>query len=345
MEMFSVLIPVYNTERYLRECINSVLDQTVSDFEIVLVDDGSKDASGAICDEFASYDKRVRVIHQKNQGPLMARLRAFQEAQGDFVVYMDSDDLWSKELLETVKDVILRYNCDIVSFKWKYMDEAGNFLEGDGFQHSSELIEHSIEQLIARFLTGETENSLCKRVVRKRCVNNSQMELLTQIKDIYLGEDMIQSFIMIKDCKSMVHLDKVFYFYRMNSQSLTHNITIKSAIDIAKARGYLREILEVSGYNQPQYKEMLDKTFLEHYLTDMVGIADYYSVEGLKKTAAEIKRLEIYKNVQKHISGCELSLKRRLLYDLDRREWWRCFWVISKIYRKLVCKEKTVWHK
>ncbi|NBH72406.1 glycosyltransferase family 2 protein [Clostridiaceae bacterium] len=337
MAKFSVLIPVYNAEKYLKECIESVLGQNMDDFEVVLVDDGSLDASGEICDEYALHDHRIRVIHQKNQGPLKARIRAFQEAQGKYVIYMDSDDLWDKGLLWKAEEIIRKYDCDIVSFKWRYMDDAGEFIEKEFLQDSLEVIEYSMEKLVAKFLAEETENSLCKRAVRRKCIDAVQMSLLSQIKNIYLGEDMIQSFVMIKDCKNMVYLDAALYFYRMNSQSLTHNITTKSAMDIAKAREYLLEILENTKYNQPQYKKMLKKNFLEHYLTDMVGIADRYPVGELKRTAFEIQKQKLYQDTLKQGIGKELPLKRRVLYYLEKRGWWKSFWIVSKVYKRLAC--------
>ena len=321
MVRFSVLIPVYNAEEYLRECIDSVLGQKIEDFEVILVDDGSGDASGEICDEYASRDSRIRVLHQKNQGPMMARICAFKESQGEFIIYMDSDDCWREDLLKRLNEVIQQYDCDIVSFKWKYMDASGRFLEKGFVRDSHEAVEYSMEQLVTKFLSEETENSLCKRAVRKKCIDDGQMSLLSQIKDIYLGEDMIQSFVMIKDCKNMVYLDESFYFYRMNSQSLTHNITTKSAIDIAKARGYLLKVLETTEYHQPQYKRMLEKNFLEHYLTDMVGIADRYSVEELKKTAFEIRHQKLYQDTLKQALWEGMPLKRKFLYYLERRDW------------------------
>ena len=126
MVRFSVLIPVYNAEEYLRECIDSVLGQKIEDFEVILVDDGSGDASGEICDEYASRDSRIRVLHQKNQGPMMARICAFKESQGEFIIYMDSDDCWREDLLKRLNEVIQQYDCDIVSLSGNiWMHQAG----------------------------------------------------------------------------------------------------------------------------------------------------------------------------------------------------------------------------
>ena len=100
----SIIIPVYNTEKYLRRCIESVLSQSFTDFELILVDDGSKDSSPQICDEYASQDKRVRVIHKVNGGVSAARNDGLDIAKGEYVTFIDSDDWVEREYLQSLYD-------------------------------------------------------------------------------------------------------------------------------------------------------------------------------------------------------------------------------------------------
>lgn len=100
MPQISIIVPVYKAEQFLHKCIDSLLDQTFSDFELILVDDGSPDGSGAICDEYAVRDNRVRVIHQQNQGQSVARNNAMEQMQGTWVMFVDSDDWMHPEALE-----------------------------------------------------------------------------------------------------------------------------------------------------------------------------------------------------------------------------------------------------
>ena len=94
--LISVIIPVYNTEKYLSECVNSVLAQTYNKFELILIDDGSKDNSGDICDWYAAQDNRIRVIHQTNSGVSNARNKGINEANGIYIAFIDSDDIVNK---------------------------------------------------------------------------------------------------------------------------------------------------------------------------------------------------------------------------------------------------------
>ena len=102
MSEISVIIPVYNTKPYLSRCIDSVLKQTYEDWELLLVDDGSTDGSGQICDEYAQVDLRIKAFHNRNQGPAASRNYGIREAAGNFVMFVDSDDWLDEEMLRTM---------------------------------------------------------------------------------------------------------------------------------------------------------------------------------------------------------------------------------------------------
>lgn len=101
-ELISVIVPVYNVERYLRRCVDSILHQTYRNLEVLLVDDGSTDASGAICDEYAAQEECVTAVHQKNGGLSAARNTGLERAQGTYLCFVDSDDFLDSRMLETL---------------------------------------------------------------------------------------------------------------------------------------------------------------------------------------------------------------------------------------------------
>lgn len=113
MVTVSVIVPVYNVEKYLHRCVDSILAQTFTDFELILVDDGSPDNSGAICDEYAAKDARVRVIHQENQGQAAARNRAVAEANGEWIHFVDSDDVIHPQMLEVLYSAVIENDANI----------------------------------------------------------------------------------------------------------------------------------------------------------------------------------------------------------------------------------------
>ena len=125
----SIIIPVYNVGPYLRECLESILRQSYTDFEVLLVDDGSTDASGSICEDYAAKDTRIRVFHQDNQGVSSARNLALNHVQGRYVLFLDADDFWYVDTcLETLVNEALRTDADIVRGEYKTVDEQGNDL-------------------------------------------------------------------------------------------------------------------------------------------------------------------------------------------------------------------------
>lgn len=129
MPVVSIIVPVYNAEKYLRKCLDSILNQTFSNFEILLVDDGSTDNSGTICDQYAEIDKRVKVSHQENKGVSVARNRALSDVQGAYVIFMDGDDYWtSKDCLKQLVDEAIKNDADIVRGEYIAVDPNGNTL-------------------------------------------------------------------------------------------------------------------------------------------------------------------------------------------------------------------------
>ena len=114
--LISVIIPVFNVEMYLDDCLQSVLNQTYDDFEVILINDGSTDSSGDMCDKWARKDRRIKVIHQENKGPMLARCVAMNEASGDLLYFLDSDDYIDSNLFSDCIDTFKKYDIDIVVF-------------------------------------------------------------------------------------------------------------------------------------------------------------------------------------------------------------------------------------
>ena len=129
MELISVIVPVYNVESYIAECIESIQNQTYMNLEIILVNDGSTDASGDICDQYAAYDERIKVIHQENGGLSAARNTGIEAANGDYISFVDSDDYIRLTLFEDMLQLLKEYDLDIIEFT-AFRDKSGDIIEG-----------------------------------------------------------------------------------------------------------------------------------------------------------------------------------------------------------------------
>lgn len=132
--LISVIVPIYKVEKYLRRCIDSIINQSYKNLEIILVDDGSPDECPQICEEYAKIDGRIKLIHKSNEGLSEARNDGLKVASGDYIYFMDGDDYMKPHLLFTVLDAAVNNNADVVAFNYISVDEFGNEIGGSCFQ-------------------------------------------------------------------------------------------------------------------------------------------------------------------------------------------------------------------
>ena len=223
---FSVIVPVYNVELYLRECVDSILSQTFTDFELILVDDGSQDKSSAICDEYAQADARVKVIHKENGGQSTARNLGVKSAKGKFVIFLDSDDfIANKSFFQDIYD-IANEKTDIVLFRYcKYY--------GDGHTNDCRISlanldannkTNLIQELVARDAFFCSCWSKCTRL---ELLKNNGIEFDTNL----CCEDMDWYYQVISAAKRLKVLDKPYIYYRQRDNSVTSTFKEKSFTD------------------------------------------------------------------------------------------------------------------
>ena len=159
----SVIIPVYNVEKYLKKCVDSVLAQDFSDYEILLIDDGSTDSSGKICDEYAEKTAHIRVIHQENKGQGGARNTGILEATGEYLMFVDSDDFLKSRALSILYKTASEYDADIVLFGADFIDEQGNTIAVRTPTESKEPVILSGKQLLLFFKSTSPWDKLYRR--------------------------------------------------------------------------------------------------------------------------------------------------------------------------------------
>ena len=226
---FSVILPIYNVEKYLRECVDSILGQTYTDFELILVDDGSKDLSGKICDEYAEKDSRVKVIHKENGGLSDARNVGTDAACGEYIVYIDSDDyVTTNEFLQDVKGKIDDCGSDIVLYKFsKLYDESGKIDECSfslGFATEITDPDEFIYEMVKR--DAYYGMAWIKAFRRELVVKN-----IIKFEKGLLGEDMDWYFGLVLCAETYSVIDKSYIAYRQRSGSITSTLKLKNLTD------------------------------------------------------------------------------------------------------------------
>ena len=224
--MVSVIIPVYNVEKYLAMCIESVLNQTYKDYELILVDDGSTDDSPKICDEYAEKDNRIRVFHQKNGGTSKAKNYGISVSKGEFIYFMDSDDTIHPRLLEILTDVAVWKNAAIVQI-------AGRYVENDFSSYAEDVIGDDWRDKAVEFdavrgiynLDRDDKNiaediRLYTLVVWTKLYRKNAFSNFGFPEDLRVHEDQMMAHRHIFEAGGMVFMNIPLYYYRMNEESL-----------------------------------------------------------------------------------------------------------------------------
>ena len=227
--LISIIVPIYNTEHYLHHCIDSILEQTYTNFELLLIDDGSTDKSGMICDEYAEKDKRIRVFHKKNGGLSSARNLGIKNIRGSYAIFVDSDDYWLEfNSLSTLLNVANKNQCDIVRGEYHYVDETERYLFND--------IDESKEKYAGLVLkSGDfIEKIICGKWMV--CMSLFKSDVLQYFNESQKFQEDIEYNVRIfaKSLKC-VYVPFVFYAYRLRSNSLVHSISsvnLKSSFDL-----------------------------------------------------------------------------------------------------------------
>ena len=160
----SVIVPVYRVEKYLNDCIDSILAQTFADFELILVDDGSPDSCPALCDAAAAKDSRIRVIHQKNRGLSGARNAGLDIARGRWAAFVDSDDMLLPRALEKAHSTAEKTGADVVLYGFAFTDENGKVYEGWDTTQYDEVIPQ--QEIYNRLVIGMYQ-SMCNKLFRR----------------------------------------------------------------------------------------------------------------------------------------------------------------------------------
>lgn len=211
----SVIIPVYNVEKYLPRCIKSVLDQTYQDLEIILVDDGTKDNSGIMCDEYATKDNRIRVIHKENGGLSSARNSGIEIATGDAVFFLDSDDYLSTECIEKMVYLMEENDADISIIQMKYIPENQN----------DECAEKEIENVVVMNSEKAIEESLYQRLYT--CCAPAKLYKKSAVGGIRfpvgrISEDLATCHLFLNNAERIVYSNYYGYYYRQHESSIMH---------------------------------------------------------------------------------------------------------------------------
>ena len=224
-KLISVIVPVYNVEKYLCKCIDSILAQSYTNLEIILVDDGSPDNSPAICDEYANKDSRIKVIHLENGGLSAARNAGLDIASGDFIGFIDSDDYISPEMYKKLYEAMKAADADISICNFQKVDEAGKNIK------TEETIESGTLSSLQALTGLQGKNGVCfvyswNKLFNRQIFDELRFPIGRYCEDNYIAH------ILLNRARAIVCLNECMYFYTQRKGSIMNNTTsLKLAID------------------------------------------------------------------------------------------------------------------
>lgn len=246
--LVSVIIPVYNTEKYLRSCVESVLNQTHQELEIILVNDGSSDNSPSICDDFVKKDNRIKVIHKENEGLGYTRNCGLKYATGTYVSFFDSDDLLEKNTYEYCIREMRKYQADACYFGRKTFTESGEYtvntniptkLVYKGCEVSEEFSKHYIGWFQNEQTMPYIKESSCCALYRRDIIERNNLQFPSERE--CLSEDAFFNMDICRKASCVIIIPEDFYHYRYNPNSLT---TKYDAERFKRIVGYYHKLLE-----------------------------------------------------------------------------------------------------
>ncbi len=220
---FSIIVPVYNAENFLNDCITSVFEQSYKKYEIIFIDDGSKDNSSTILDDFVKtyFNKKIKVCHKTNGGQISARLAGINIAESDYCVFLDADDTFEKDALDTLNRYINIYEADIVIFNGSCVSEDKQVLFWPHYKENLWYGEDSaVTEIRAAVIQGKRFNNICFKAIRTRFMQNIQN--YENVSYIRAEEDLLMQLPYFDAMKTVMYIPEDLYNYRYNEESITH---------------------------------------------------------------------------------------------------------------------------
>lgn len=291
-QVISVVIPVYNAEKYLHECIESVLKQDYDNYEIVLVDDGSTDKSAKICDDYAARYERITVVHKKHAGLAKVRLTGVEVAKGQYIVSLDSDDVLFDGLLSHINKIIKKWEPEIICYDLQEfgIDDAkkreNTYAEGLYFGSSLEnIIKTYLYNESAPFFTAGIIYGIVTKAVKREMLLNALNDVPGEIS---LGEDLATTALLLREIKKIYITHFIGYGYRQIMSSISHKYSDKTIDELKRLVLLLSESYLCSTIGEIPDRQI--SAFVSFRLIKY--ISDISNAEKLSESIRQLKKID-----------------------------------------------------
>lgn len=268
-------MPVYNVKKYLNESVESVLNQTYRNLELIIVDDGSTDGCYEMCENYRKLDPRCKVIHQENKGLLLARRAGIKVASGDYLINVDSDDKCSLSMLGELAAIINNKAPDMIIYNYSKLNDNGEVTNIEPlFQ----------EEIIPLNRTWIVQTFVSKVVLNMMWIKCTKLSLVDVDADysmygrLNMAEDQLQSAALFENVNNVFYYNKPLYLYRDNGDSITRKQTPKLLIDSLKAKSRVMDMLRQLQVEENVYDKFFENYYrtLNHYIVKNISTFENY---------------------------------------------------------------------
>lgn len=321
--LVSVVVPIYNVEQYLERCINSIVSQTYSDLEILLIDDGSPDNCPQMCDEWANRDSRIKVVHKKNAGLGMARNTGIDHSTGEYICFVDSDDYIDCDTVQSAISVLLKNNTECVVYGYKRVNASGECIS-DYIPNTEQTIYRG-HQIVDAFLpdliaynpkTGvhsQLQMSSCMMLIATNVIHRANWRFVSE--RCIISEDYYSLLDLYKNIHSVSVIKKSFYYYCENTYSLTQKFDENR---IGRIIDWYQKSIDLC--EKHQYSEVVVERLGIQFLSNMIAALKQLSRAPISMTFKLSKFDEVLHNlhVSKALKCLDITnekFSRKLLFD------------------------------
>ena len=327
--LVSIIVPVYNVENYLGKCVNSLREQTYKNIEIILIDDGSLDHCPQICENIASVDNRIRVVHKANGGLSSARKAGLSVASGDYIMFVDGDDWIDNETVQCCVEIAVKYQTDCVLFSYvrEYKDRSlPNPLFERDYQFNSVDSENKIHRRLIGPVQEELRNphrldnysSVCMKLYREDVARKGK---IVSERVVGSSEDTVFNLYALEGCKNIWYINSCFYHYRKtNIQSLTSQYKSDLVDKWDRLYEIFEEYISTTG-NSDTYRE----AFLNRVACGMIGLGlnEINASESIIQKSKSIKAIlqrPLYREALKQLNVSACPIYWKLFFTLCKTE-------------------------
>ncbi len=292
-DIISVIVPVYNAEKYLQRCVKSIREQTYGNLEIILVNDGSSDGSQEICDSLASSDERIKVIHQENGGSSIARNAGLDNSTGSIISFVDSDDYIDPSMLQRMHELMTSNNLDVIEIERDDPSKKRFFTNEFRIENRNQALQRIIPS---------SSFQVWKRLYKKSIIND--MRFIPNI----IHQDVFYTIDLLNRIQSIGYLNSPLYFYNRESESVIRSKYTPMKRDIGvRATEYIKNNIP----NTKELKKVVDQYIVNYYTDHFYLISKNKSVDIDKKHRGKLK-----KEITIASKNANLGFRSRLIITL-----------------------------